>query len=510
MTKAERPNFIEKHGLWSDEQRRLAAEIARRSSKPKSCTSSGWPGPTRTAPRAPRQSRYRRSCRALSAGYNINVATTTLDSAGARVFASFTRGGGMGLDEMTGSPNLTIVPDPATFRVLPWAPGVGWILCDEYFNDGMPFHFSPRQLLRKQLRGLRRARHATASSDSRSSGICCASPRTISATSNIGAPGHARPADQDRAGRARLFLPLRIQHGPDAAGARRARRTRSRRSDCRCARSRTSGARARSNALSRPAARLQAADNVVLFRTATRQICRRLGYFATFMCRPALKGYYSSGWHLHQSLIEANSGRNLFMPRRAGEVLSPLGQAYLGGLLQHAAPATVVRDADGQRLPPLPAELAGARSRHLGLRPSRRDDARAGRRRRSGHAAGEPGRRACRQSVSLHRFRRSSPGSTAIEQQARSAAAADDEPYAAERPMLPKSLRGRARCARRRAVVPATLGDVFVDYFLKLKRSEAGSVFTVAERSRGLRQATSRASGSTTNISTSSKSRAIF
>src|SRR5215471_15219889 len=61
---------------------------------------------------------------ALEAGYNINVATTTLDSANARTFASFTRGGGMGLDEMTGSPNLTIVPDPSTFRVLPWASGV--------------------------------------------------------------------------------------------------------------------------------------------------------------------------------------------------------------------------------------------------------------------------------------------------------------------------------------------------------------------------------------------------
>src|SRR5262249_41944632 len=61
---------------------------------------------------------------ALVSGYNINVATTTLDSANARTFASFTRGGGMGLPEMTGSPNLTIVPDPATFRVLPWAPGV--------------------------------------------------------------------------------------------------------------------------------------------------------------------------------------------------------------------------------------------------------------------------------------------------------------------------------------------------------------------------------------------------
>jgi glutamine synthetase len=38
---------------------------------------------------------------ALTNGYNINVATTTLDSAGARTFASFTRGGGMGLDRRT-------------------------------------------------------------------------------------------------------------------------------------------------------------------------------------------------------------------------------------------------------------------------------------------------------------------------------------------------------------------------------------------------------------------------
>src|SRR3954469_16160132 len=91
---------------------------------------------------------------ALFNGYNINVATTTLDSAGGRVFRSFTRGGGMGLDEMTGSPNLVAVPDPSTFRVLPWALNVGWILCDEYFRDGTPFHFSPRHLLRKQLKRL--------------------------------------------------------------------------------------------------------------------------------------------------------------------------------------------------------------------------------------------------------------------------------------------------------------------------------------------------------------------
>jgi glutamine synthetase len=153
MTKAERPNFIEKHGLWSDEQRRLAAEIARRVETEKlHFVRLAW-GDTHGYSRA-KALTIPAFLSALSDGYNIGVATTTLDSAGARVFASFTRGGGMGLDEMTGSPNLTIVADPSTFRVLPWAPGVGWILGDEYFNDGTPFHFSPRQLLRKALRGL--------------------------------------------------------------------------------------------------------------------------------------------------------------------------------------------------------------------------------------------------------------------------------------------------------------------------------------------------------------------
>ena len=156
---------------------------------------------------------------ALTNGYNINVATTTLDSAGARTFASFTRGGGMGLDEMTGSPNLTVVPDPSTFRVLPWAPGVGWVLCDEYFNSGVPFHFSPRQLLRRQIAPAGRARLGLDGRAGESNGICCAS---------AGAPdgGEHRHAGRCAASRSRpapiepgYHLPLRIQHGPDAAGA---------------------------------------------------------------------------------------------------------------------------------------------------------------------------------------------------------------------------------------------------------------------------------------------------
>src|SRR5262249_51403826 len=90
-----------------------------------------------------------------------------------------------------------------------------------------------------------------------------------------------------------------------------------------------------------PREALEAADNVVLFRTATRQLCRRMGFLATFMCRPAFKGFYSNGWHLHQSLVDTKLGRNLFMPKADGEALSPLGKNYLAGVLHHAPAATL-------------------------------------------------------------------------------------------------------------------------------------------------------------------------
>ena len=114
------PTFIEKHGLWTDNQRRLPDEITRRLDLDKlRYIRLAW-GDTHGYSRA-KTLTIPAFLSALRAGYNIGVATTTLDSAGTRVFASFTRGGGMGLDEMTGSPNLTVVADPTTFRVLPGA-----------------------------------------------------------------------------------------------------------------------------------------------------------------------------------------------------------------------------------------------------------------------------------------------------------------------------------------------------------------------------------------------------
>src|ERR1700749_1158842 len=102
---AAKASFIQKHGLWTDEQRRATEAVKARAKKDKlKLFRVAWADP-HGASRA-KTLTLPAFLGALESGHNINVATTTLDASGARTFASFTKGGGMHLEEMTGSPNL--------------------------------------------------------------------------------------------------------------------------------------------------------------------------------------------------------------------------------------------------------------------------------------------------------------------------------------------------------------------------------------------------------------------
>jgi glutamine synthetase len=331
-------SFIDRHGLWSDAQAKRASEVLRQAETDGlHLIRLAWAdshGVARAKAVTPDTFRD-----ALANGYNINVATSTLDGSGGRVFSSFVRGGGMELDEMTGSPNLVIVPDPDTFRVLPWAPGVGWILCDEYFSDGTPFHFSSRHLLRKQIARLAEAglRHIVGLEVEWYLAHLVQDRLTAE---NTGVPGRrGKPLDTAPIepgysyhsetnlnvmqpilstlthAYTGLGLPLRSVENEFGPG------------QVECTFNATDA--------------LEAADSYVLFRTATRQVCRQHGYFATFMCRPGLTGHFSSGWHLHQSIVDDKTGENTMTPGADGAALSETGGAFLAGLLDHALPATV-------------------------------------------------------------------------------------------------------------------------------------------------------------------------
>jgi glutamine synthetase len=217
---------------------------------------------------------------------------------------------------------------------------------------------------------------------------------------------------------------------------------------------------------------LAAADTMLLFRTATRQVCRRHGHFATFMCRPGLKGYYSSGWHLHQSAIDSKSGRNLFMPEREGEALSPLGGMFVAGLLKHAAPCTAFTT---------PTVNGYRRFRPNSLAPDRATwcyDHRGVMIRALG-GVGDPAtrleNRVGEPAANPYLFIMSQivAGLDGVAN-ALDPGPQNDEPYASGAPLLPKSLSVALDALECAPLFRNELGDIFVDYFLKLKRNELG------------------------------------
>ncbi len=465
--------FIKRHGLWSDEQDRAAAELRKRvASENLRLIRVAWSdthGHTRAKTIAAPV-----FLNSLDEGYNTNVATFTLDASGGRVFRSFVRGGGMGLDEMTGSPNLVIVPDPLTFRILPWAPGVGWILCDEYFTDGRPFHFSARRILRNQVKRLADAKMAmlvgletewylrrVVADGLSDENTAVQGVRGLPIATAPVEPGYSYHSETNMDMMQPVFdaladayeglnLPLRSIENEFAPGQLET----------------TFGAEAA----------MRAADNYVLFRTATRQVCRRIGYFASFMCKPAFPGHYTNGWHLHQSLVDQATGKNLCMPEGDGDILSPLGKSYLAGLLDHAVDSAVFATptVNGYRrfrpnsLAPDRAgwgvDHRGAMVRVLG---GPRDKAT-----RYENRLGEP-------SANPYLFIASQivAGLDGISRNVMPPPP-DDAPYESERPLLPTSLGGALDALDKSVLFRKAFGDLYVDYYLSLKRSELGRYHT--------------------------------
>lgn len=86
---------------------------------------------------------------------------------------------------------------------------------------------------------------------------------------------------------------------------------------------------------------LKTADNVVLYKLAVKTIAQKHGKIATFMPKP-FWGLNGSGCHLHQSLFDLDTGRNLFHEPDEDETLSEKALFYIGGILEHAKALSLV------------------------------------------------------------------------------------------------------------------------------------------------------------------------
>lgn len=260
--------------------------------------------------------------------------TSTLllkDTSHRTVFSVWEEGGEGGVGELSGAGDVLVVPDPSTFKILPWSEHSGWLLCDVYFKDGRRFPFSSRGILRDAVDrlgnrgldlvcGLEVEFYVFRIDDPRLEHNDGGMPATPPDTSLL-AHGYqylteARydslefVADELRRACQKLAMPVRsveAEFGPSQF-----------------------------EFTFEPDTPMNHADTMMLFRSTVKQVCARMGLHATFMCRPKVENGMASGWHLHQSIVERDTGRNLFMPER-GETLTPTASAWIAGLLDHAA-----------------------------------------------------------------------------------------------------------------------------------------------------------------------------
>jgi glutamine synthetase len=323
-------SFVSRHGLWSEAQEKAAADVERAIKANKlevvrfsfADQHGVLRGKTLVASEA---------IGAMRSGVNMTTTLLAKDTSHKSVFPVFTAGGGFNMPEMQGGADFTMIADPTTFRILPWANKTGWLLCDIYFGNGAPVPFSTRAIYRDALGSLAKAGydclaglevefHLFKIDDAMLTPEAATwppqAPKVSLLTQGYQYLTETRfdmvdPAVEIlRHGIEQLGLPLRsveLELGPSQI-----------------------------EFTFRPQAGLEAADTMILFRAALKQIARRHGYLASFMCRPALPNVMSSGWHLHQSLIERKSKRNAFADL---DGLSSVGQYYLGGLLAHARAA---------------------------------------------------------------------------------------------------------------------------------------------------------------------------
>src|SRR5213082_432377 len=107
--------FVARHGLYTPEQaaaaEAVASQIRERGLRTVRLTVVDQHGHPRS--------------KSLAPDVAIAAMSNGLDTGNQVFVPAFAAGGGFGIEEFTGFPDIVLVPDPATFQVLPWAGSTG-------------------------------------------------------------------------------------------------------------------------------------------------------------------------------------------------------------------------------------------------------------------------------------------------------------------------------------------------------------------------------------------------
>jgi glutamine synthetase len=457
-------NFVEKFGVWTAEQheaaRVMATRIEQEGVRSLRLSFVDQHGLLRgkTIPATGLAS-------ALGGGIRCVSTLLLKDTSGETVFPAFSPGGGIGVPGLGGAADVVMVADPTTFHLVPWADGTARVLCDLWFTHGERVPLCSRGVLRGALEragglgfgyltGLevefhlyRRAEH-----EPNADGIGrCTTPTPVEPI-NAGNQLLAEDLGDEVEPVTRRFRDVLEQMG---IGLRSIEVE--------------YGANQLEVTLD-PDVGVAPADAMIVLRSTIKQVARRTGYHATFMCRPHLPDSKSSGWHLHQSLIDAATGRNVFVPAEDEGPLSAVGAQFVAGQLTHAAAGcafanpTVNAYKRFQPYSMAPDRIAwsrdnrGAMIRLVGSA----EDGSTHIENRIGESAANP---------YLYLASQLHAGLNGITAGLAPVPSVDD-PYAVDAARLPSTLAAAVAALEADAALSAAMGAQFVSYYAALKRAE--------------------------------------
>ena len=399
-------------------------------------------------------------------GVPFTTALFAMDSSNDIFQPVFSADGGFGRSTMGGAGDMLAIADLSTFRVLPWADHSALVFADLYLTDGEPCPFDPRGVMRKAcaqlaeqglvfVGGVEVECHVFKVSDGRLGLEDCTQP--------------ARPPEVTALRHGYQYMSQLVldEYEPVVMAIRRALIALDlplRTVEC-------EWGPGQIEITLDPILGVEAADAVVLMRTAVKQVAGRMGLVASFMTKPALPNIFSCGWHLHESLAFADGRGNAFV---SGEQpMSDLGLHFVGGLLKHAragaafsnptingykrlnanplAPKRAVWSIDNKAAMCRLVGGAGDRSTHI--------------ENRSGEPLANP---------YLYMASQIFSGLDGM-------ATAEDpgdplsDPYGqTSKPLMPSSLMDAIDALSGSAMFRSVMGDEFIDHFIGMKRHEIG------------------------------------
>jgi glutamine synthetase len=466
--------FVETHGLADDARRQASADVAARIRDAGLRTVRTVIVDQHGAARSKHLS-AEAAISALDNGLDFSGAIYSMDTSNSVFPPAFAAGGGFGIAEFSGFPDVVIVPDPATFKILPWADRSGWMICDAYFANGKPVPFDGRTILRRQLEALDAAGYrylvglevelyiTRLARTSQEGG------RTVEAITfdDLGQPGPA-PSVAPLARGYQYLSETRLDGVSDLLVALRdalyelGMPPRSMEDEW---------GPGQLEVTFSPVEGLAGADDMILFRAAAKAICARRGLLASFMCWPSLPSFFPSGWHLHQSLLERETGANAFA--HPDSLLSPTGRHFAAGLLRSARAMTLLAapTVNGLRrfrpysfAPDRVAWAADNRGALIRVQGGPGDE--------STHLENRIGEPAA--NPYLYLTANLIAGRAGIDESLEPPPLLDSDPYAADAEPLPADLGEAIDAFDADPLYRRELGDPFVDYFVMMKRFELG------------------------------------